>query len=556
MRGARAVVCNALGLALASALLGACDTAPAGGERRRGRAEAAGSDASVVAPGACAVADVAESGAAMPVRLTRVQYRNAVADLLGLRTEDLPELGLPPDPAAQGLARGEGVPALLAERYFTSAEQLAAHAVRDLDTLLGCDRGRDGDAACARSFIAAFGRRAYRRPLHDAERAALFELYAGIRVQLGFSAAIQAVVQALLASPRFLYLPPSGEELPGGYAVATQLAAFLWNSAPDDALLDAAADAQLERAAGIAAQAQRMLADVRAARGLRDFYRDWLGLEALDGHGALAKDPGVYPELEAALARDLRASLERFLDEALSSEHAVSALLRGGFDYRNARLAAVYGAAGVQGEALQRVTPEPARHAGLLTHPALLGMLGKPNQSDPVQRGRFVRERLLCQTLPQPPSELILAAPDPDPTRSTRQRFADHAAEPLCAGCHRLLDPIGFGFEHYDGIGRFREMDNGVRVNAEGELRATLDADGAFEGAIELSERLAGSADVHACITRQLLRRALAGREPSAACVEHLASELESSGGDLRALRVAISASGVFGDAPVPEVAP
>jgi hypothetical protein len=203
------------------------------------------------------------------------------------------------------------------------------------------------------------------------------------------------------------------------------------------------------------------------------------------------------------------------------------------------------------------VSVDAEQRAGLLTHPALMAMLGKPNQSDPVQRGRFVREVLLCQPLAQPPSELILAAPDPDPTLSTRERFADHSAEPLCAGCHRAIDPIGFGFEHYDALGRFRVRDHGVTVNAEGELTGTLDADGPFDGALELSARLAQSSDVRACVARQLLRRALPGGEVEPACVDQLARAF--AGGDLRALQLAIVRSDAFhtgASAPVPAADP
>ncbi len=527
-------------LASAPASIGGCAEPRAPRDRDAAVQETADAGREPAAASACRAGDAARR--ATLLHLTAAQYRDSVQDLLGLTDDELPELALPPDPAPDGLAVGEQLSDLHVERHLRAAELLAARAVQHLDRLLDCDRiGAGDDDTCAARFIADFAARAYRRPVATAELEQLLALHARVRAEHDFTASLQVVVQAVLSSSSFLYHLTPSTGAPRGYELASRLSFFLWNSGPDAALLEAAGAGRLERAADVATQAQRMLDDPRAQRGLRALYREWL---ELDGLHTLTKDPHVHPEYDAALARNLRASLERFLDDALAADDAVAALLLGGSDYRNARLAGLYGPAEVTGERLQPVAVDPDQRAGLLTHPALMAMLGKPNQSDPVQRGRFVREVLLCQPLAQPPSELILAAPDPDPTLSTRELFADHSAEPLCAGCHRAIDPIGFGFEHYDGLGRFRTHDNGVAVDAHGELTGTLDADGPFEGAIELSAKLAQSSDVRACIARQLLRRALPGGEAEKACVDQLAHVFAA--GDLRALRLAIVQSDAF----------
>lgn len=450
--------------------------------------------------------------------LTRAQYDNAIRDLLG--HDGRPAQSFPADDNTEGFDVGASVPAVLAELYFDTAEVLAEEAVADLGTLLPCDPASLGEDACAAQFISGFGQRAFRRPLTADENLRLTALYETGRDAFDFSSGIQLVVHAVLTSPHFIYLVElSPDAEPGSiarvtsYAMASRLSFFLWNTTPDDELLDAAAVGLLDTPEGIEAQAQRMVEDPRMRDGLSNFTRQWLHLDAVD---TMDKDRDLYPEFDSQLAQDLRASLEAYVDHVVfEGDGTLDSLLNGQFAFMNDRVAGVYGVDGGMGEELQLVEVPGEERYGLLTQPALLAILAKTNQSDPIHRGKFVRERLFCHNLPSPPDDLVIRAPDPAPGLSTRERFAEHSSGESCRGCHELMDPIGFAFEHYDALGRFRAEDDDRPVDASGEIFVTDDADGPFYGVGELSERLAGSRQVQECVTRQLFRYAVRRVETS-----------------------------------------
>jgi hypothetical protein len=188
--------------------------------------------------------------------------------------------------------------------------------------------------------------------------------------------------------------------------------------------------------------------------------------------------------------------------------------------------------------------------AGVLTQPGLMALLAYPDQSSPVARGVFVRERMLCQHLPPPPNDVVIEPPDPDPNATTRERFAQHTADAACSGCHSLIDPLGFGFEHYDAIGRFRTDENGLPVDASGSLGGIADASqvGDYEGAVELADKLLASTDFQECVAHQWTTFAL-GREPGeddACAMQGIRQSFADSGGDLRELLVSIATSDSF----------
>lgn len=484
-------------------------------------------------------------------RLTNVQYDQAIADLLGI---DLgASSGFVADDRVAGFEAGRSISALHVEQQLAAAEAAARRAVADLERILPCDPGTTpaDEAACADQVVRQLGRRAFRRPLTDRERADLLELHRVARDGATFAAGIEMVIQALLSSPQFLYHVEITAEEPGlperldSWEIASRLGFFLWNGLPDETLLAAAEAGELADPADVERHARRMLESPRAEEAVTDFFRQWLSLDAIEN---LAKDPATYPELDAAVARDLRASLEAYVRGTFwNGDRTLPTLLLGEVAFYNERLASLYGVEGVEGELLQEVPLGPERR-GLLTHPALLALLAEPNQSDPIQRGLFVRERLLCQELPEPPDDVDLVVPDPTPGASTRDRFAEHTANPSCAGCHRLLDPIGFGFEHFDGIGRYRTTDEGVRVDARGELVEAGDASGSFDGGVELAELLAGSRIVSRCFVRQWLRYATRREETAAdlCTVDELTDRFIDHGMDVGELMVAIATSDGF----------
>lgn len=495
-------------------------------------------------------------------RLTRIEYDYVVTDLLGSGVT----IGrtFPADDGTIGFEVGVSVSDALARDYLDAGESLAASATEDLAALhpaLRCaaDTLPTGTAAdaCAADFIAAFGRQAFRRPLTDEERAEYLTLFrTGLELE-DFRTGIFLVVDAFLVSPNFLYRmepAPAGagtdDVVPvEGYALASRLSFFLWRSMPDDVLLDAAEAGELRTAEDVEAQARRMMDDPRFSRSHDDFFRQWLGLDRL---ATLTKDETIYPAWSDGLRDSLRASLEAQLAEAMETG-SLDELVRGGFAFVDETSAAHFGVtipagATPERDGLYRVELDASERAGLFTHPALLAMLGKSNQSDPIHRGVFVRTRVLCENLPPPPGDVDITPPDLMPGLTTRERFDQHRNEPRCAGCHRLIDPIGFGFEGYDGIGRFRSMEEGLAIDASGMVENGGDVHGAFDGAIELSERLAESETFHECVARQVFRFT-AGRVETrndTCSTEPLFDRFAESGYDLRELMVAITQTDAF----------
>jgi hypothetical protein len=448
--------------------------------------------------------------------MTRFEYDNAVRDLLGDTTR--PADSFVAEEEALGFnnqATALGVTELLAEQYMDASEAIALRAAKDWKRLLPCDPQKIGEDACAGQFVLAFGQKAFRRPLAAAESARLDQLYAWGKEQYDFSTGLQLVIQAVLQSPRFLYRVEMGMPDPvkaqgdvtalDSWEVATRLSFLLWSSIPDDALFAAAAQGALGDAAAIEKQARRMLDDPRAREAVANFHAQWLGLERIT---TLTKDASVYPAYSPALRPLWEKETLSFLDHVVFDDVKgdVKTMLTAPYSMMNAELAAFYGVTGPTGAAFEQVSLDPTQRAGLLTQASLLAVNAKPNQSSPIHRGKFVRERLLCQPLQPPPNNLDIQPPPVDPKATTRDKFAQHSSDPACAGCHTLMDPIGFGFEHYDGIGQWRAQDHGLPVDATGALTATRDSDGAFDGAVALAARLAESAEVRECVATQWFR--------------------------------------------------
>lgn len=482
-------------------------------------------------------------GVSSPIRrLTRVEYDNTVRDLLGDDTH--PAQAFPADEKALGIAMGGTVSALLAERYQEAAEGVAGRAVKDLSTLLPCDPATLGEDACAKKFIDGFASRAYRRPLDSDESARLVAVYDNIKKDFDFKTAIEVVIRAVLQSPNFLYVVEFGDgdatstKVPlTTWELASRLSYFLWGSMPDETLFTAAETGELSDPGALEAQARRMLKDPRAADAVREFHEQWLELESLD---TVSKDSSYYPSFDDSLRQSMKTEAETFFERVVLDDGHLDTLLTAPFSYVNQQMADFYGVS-APAKAWSKVTLDSTHRAGLLTLPALLATHAKPNQSSPVYRGKFVREALLCQPLPPPPPNVAIVPPDPDPNATTKQQFEQHSKDPSCASCHQLMDPIGFGFEHYDGIGRYREKDGKFIVDAKGELFQTQDVDGPFDGAVELAERLSQSEQVRDCVARHWLRFALkrgeSGDESSLSLAE---KKFKASDYDIRELLVSI----------------
>lgn len=488
----------------------------------------------------CAPGTRVDPGPALIRRLTRLEYDNAVRDLLGV------DLGLgmaqfPPEEESLGFdnnARALQVSPLQAEQFMEAAEVIAAEAVVDLEAILPCAPEPDA-RACAREFIVDVGRRAWRRHLTDEEIERLIALY-DVGAEFGepaFVNGVQLVIEALLQSPNFLYRLEVGQlnaERPDllkltADEVAARLSFLILRSIPDDALLAAADAGELDTVTGVVDQARRLVALPRARAAAWSFFEQWLHLDRLE---RIERDPRWYPEYSPHLRELLGEEARRFVESVVWDAGDMRMLLSASYSFMNRELAEFYGLEGPRGEAFEKVALDPERRSGVVTTGAVMAVTAKPNMTSPVHRGIFVREQLLCTALPPPPANVPIIPPDPDPSLTTREAFAVHSANDACAGCHVLIDGIGFGFEHYDALGRFRITENGKPIDATGDVVLTQDADGAFDGAPELARRLADSEHVQRCMTTQAFRFAYGrGENPADDCAREALFQAFVDGG-------------------------
>jgi Protein of unknown function (DUF1588)/Protein of unknown function (DUF1592)/Protein of unknown function (DUF1595)/Protein of unknown function (DUF1585)/Protein of unknown function (DUF1587) len=486
--------------------------------------------------------------------LTRFQYDNIVRDLLGDTTH--PAQSFPPENEVDGYrtnVRANQANPSLVENYLTAAETVAASAAENrLADVAPCGNEQDA-TACGHAFVASFGARAFRRPLTKTEVTPLLALFDAGNAQ-SYAKGVELVIQAVLQSPQFLYrvdslrapTTESGAIAMGSYELAGRLAFTLWGSVPDSKLLEAADSGKLTTSADVEREARRLLDDPRAHDIVRDFSEQWLDLSRLDGAVRVGTDVDVK-----VLNTALRESLTTFLDTTyFGTQGSFQQLFKDPSVWVNDTLAPLYGGtAPAAGRAFEAQTlPEP--RFGLLTQPALLTLLSHADQTAPVIRGVFVRERFLCQAVPPPPPDVKAIPPELDPTATTRERFRVHTEQPACSTCHQLIDGVGFGFERYDQLGRYRATENGLDVDESGEVLNTgeVGLDGAFLGAGELAERIANSPMARDCLATNWYTYAF-GRQPQAddACsVAQLKERFKSSGGSLKELLVGLTQTDSF----------
>ncbi len=492
---------------------------------------------------------------ATPTRLlTRQEYDNTVRDLLGDTSR--PAAKFPPEPRVLGFENNAGAHRanpLLVSAYLDAAEALAARAMEERrDVLVPCDPAVVGEAACGAEFLDRLLTRAFRRPPTNEERQRLSDFFEKVRTEeASFDTAVEWTLQVVLQAPQFLYRTEAGGRdgtdaeglLFDPYELASRLSYFLWASMPDDLLLEAAGSGGLDTREGVMKQARRMLADPRSAQSVQSFFRQWLHLDGME------KIEKVSLEDDAAVALGWKRGTERFIESVWQGSGRLSDFLTQPVYFVDAATAPLYGVEAPEGEALQRIEA-PGERAGLLTQPGLMALLSGSRESSPIMRGVFVRERLLCQHLAAPPADVPLIPPDPDPNATTRDRFAEHTSNPSCAGCHQLIDPLGFGFEQYDELGRFRTTENELPVDASGSVTKVNDEAlvGAFDGAVQLAERMSQSALVHDCAALQMYRFALGRLEAKAdtCALQEIQTRFRESGGDFRELLVAVAASHAF----------
>ena len=495
-------------------------------------------------------------------RLTRFEYNNTVRDLLGDTTR--PADVLPPEEEVAGFSNQAAALTtsdLLIEQYMKVAEDVGARAVQNVGALIpDCSPELDGADTCATQFIDDFGMRSFRRPLTLSEVTRYKTLFDGAMndPDLGrFEDGIQMVIEAVLQSPSFLYRAELGDEAPvegdivpfTSWEMATKLSYMLWNTMPDDELFAAAAADALRTKEQIEMQARRMVNDEKASDLIRNFHTQWLQLGHLD---SVTKDTGVYPDFRGSLRSLWKEEIQRFIEHViLEGDGSLDTLLTADFSFMNEELAAFYGddvLETVSGNEFQRVQLDPERRTGLLSTAGLMATHANLNQSSPVFRGKFIREQLMCDTLPLPPNDLVIEPPDLDPDKTTKEQFEEIGANPSCAGCHSLMNPIGFIFEHYDGIGQWRDEQNGKAIDAVGEVVLTDDIDGTYDGAVDLAQALAESEQVRECVASQWFRFGYNRTvTPEDRCsMDQLVETFAASGYDIKELLVGLTQTNAF----------
>jgi len=461
-------------------------------------------------------------------RLTTSQYHNAIVDLLG--PDVLLPTSLEPDIQVEGLLSvGAGVASVSSwgvERYESAAISLAEQAVEQ-GTLTDCD-----STACVDDFVADFGRRAWRRPLTEDEVSTLAEVIDWIADDSGdFETSLVYGTAAMLQSPHFLYRKEHGSSDQGGplsdFELATRLSFFVWNTTPDEELLDAAEAGELSTDAGLEEQARRLMEDERAVDGVRNLFTELYTLYALDD---LDKDPLVFTHASADLGPAAREETLLLVENLLLHEGGdFRDLFTSERSYVDRRLASLYrvGAPSEEGHGEVWFERSDGRR-GLLGHASVLAQYSHATGSSPTLRGKFLRTTVLCHTIPPPPGDVDTTIPEADNSSPTmRDRIAIHLEDPACASCHSLLDPIGLGLENFDGIGRWRDTENGETIDASGDLDGA-----AWETPWEMAATVRNHPDLGPCFTTRLYDYAV-GRpsgEGEEDLEDWLAVEFEISG--------------------------
>ena len=355
------------------------------------------------------------------------------------------------------------MPPLLVETYSTAAERLALNAFRigDINGLVPCAPSSFNDQKCRDAFVRRFGLRAFRRPLTEDEvkrYSAVFSEQA--RVSRRFLDGARVVVEAMLQSPNFLFHVEAGPD--GRYAdydVASRLSYLLWNTMPDDALFEAAAKGELSTPAGRERAARRMLENAPKGRDALDqFFEEWLRFDRVVNAVKANRYQAFTPELALAMAEETRTLLHHLVWNDRNFMEALTA----DYSFLTSELAEMYGVPAPKDQFEMVKFPPDSNRAGILGQGTFLASTAGPTDTSPTARGIFIRERLLCQHVPPPPPGVITTLPDPlvdQAPKGRRQLMVEHVENPTCASCHRLMDPIGFGFEHFDAIGQYREQE-------------------------------------------------------------------------------------------------
>jgi hypothetical protein len=457
-------------------------------------------------------------------RLTHNQYNNTVRDLLGDQTG--PASQFPQEDFINGFKNqvdAQGMPALLTEAYGAAAERLARNAFRggDPNGLVPCEPKSASDAECRDAFLRSFGKRAFRRPTSADEVArygALFDAESGRSGD--FYAAARLSVETMLQSPAFLFRAETGNPDSRAYETASRLSYSMWDSMPDEELFRAAEAGKLSTSEEIEAQARRMLEDSKARQSVIEFIAQWMRFDRVLGQ---VKDRRQFPMYNSELAVSMVEETRRLIAGAIWNDRNFMSIYSSEETFLSSDLAALYNVPAPPAEFARVTLPPETERAGIIGQATFLALTSKPGDTSPTARGLFVREAFLCQNVPPPPPGANANLPPVSEAKpmTNRERLAEHLSNPSCASCHKLIDPIGFGLEKFDAVGRRRELQKITFVPGRQErdkkptsVELPLDTTGAIAGIAEsdfssprtLGKVLANSEQCQECVVKQYFR--------------------------------------------------
>jgi hypothetical protein len=403
----------------------------------------------------------------------------------------------PPDDRSYGWERGTAISPEWDEATTVAAIAAAGYVADRLDMLAGSSDDAVDRQRKLRTFCKSLAERAFRQPLEGD----LMGPYIDRQFQEAGDpeTAVLRIVLLVLKSPRFLFREVGGPE---AFQVASRLSFGLWDSIPDDALLNAARSGELSDADAVRRQAERMLSDPRAKAKLREFLWAWL---RLDGDADLSKDAHEFPGFDTAMIADLRTSLELFLDDVVWSERSdYRRLLLDDEVFVNDRIAPFYGADFKPGDGFAKIRLDGGKRAGVLTHPFVMARYAYRRESSPIHRGVFLTRGILGQSLRPPPAAFAPLAAELHPDLTTRERVALQTKDAACMMCHAIINPLGFALEKFDAAGRYREFDRGKPIDDTAKYGAPEGEAVRLRGARELAAYLAEREECHTAFVEQL----------------------------------------------------
>jgi len=488
-------------------------------------------------------------------RLTKPEYANTLHDLFGVPPSVAD--GLPDEVAGQGYLNS--LSPIQLEQYLAIADnvlrQIVAppgHRRTEMEKrLFGASAKPSGDPRrAAREVARSLARKAYRRPPTEAELdtlVATFDL--GTRNKLAYQQALGLMLKGILVSPQFLFITPAAGAEPGvagteagivpldDYQLASRLSYFLWATMPDEQLMTLADRKQLHLPAVLQAQTKRMLDDPRSRALFDGFGAQWLNVGGLQRQ---TFDPALFPQMTPALRQGMYDEVRLFFESIVRDNEPAIRFVDSDYTYLNGTVAALYGMENtVRGPEMRKVVLSDRQRGGVLGMPGILAATSLPNRTSPVKRGVWVLEQVLGEHVPAPPPD-VPALDKQDPAAvanlTMRQRTELHRTNPVCANCHQILDPIGFGLEKFDAIGRWRDHDtNGQAIDSSGELPGGKH----FSGPADLKGIIAQrNADVARNLVEKMLAYAL-GRKLEGydeIVVDDLIGELAGDGYRMRAI--------------------